>query len=167
MPQREHFEPGYIPQPCRLMPERVTEFPPVDDLPDEIVAKIQATDLQDLLTEGMDDVRDLYNWEFSVCPSNKVGGYVAWEQAPEVPVCACGRRMEHLLTVTDDEFGTGTDERWCPKEDRHVWGMTRARRVQKRVAISNPAGLHALSGSLFLFICRDCEGWPIQSVYQR
>ncbi len=167
IPEPQDFDSDYVPKPCRLFFERVVEFPHISDLPGQIVEKIASLKLRKLMTEWMDDVTTIYEWDLSVCPSNKVGGYVAWLQDPQTPACVCGSKMEHLVTLTACEFGTGTERRWRAKEDGYVWALTRRRRWEKAAAIRDAAGLDHLGGNLYLFICRNCDDWPIQSVYQR
>jgi hypothetical protein len=95
-----------------------------------------------------------------VCPANKVGGYVHWVQFEGTPTCGCGRRMEHLLTLTANETtGYGRTERdrlrWMPMRDRG------------RVDPRETTGVGFGDGCLYIFICRACPGWPIQAVSQR
>lgn len=167
VPRPVHFERRYLPRPCRLLPERVTEYPDIEDLPASIIEKIKVCDFDELLTTRMEDARDLYNWELSVCRATKVHGHVAWLQSRNVPVCMCGREMEHLLTLAASEYDTGNHRRWCPEEDREVWGLTERSRETKRRASRDAANLDGLAGNLLLFICRNCDGWPVKSVYQR
>jgi hypothetical protein len=160
-------EKTYLPKPCRLFPERVTEYPSMSDLPAQLREKLEASDpedLQDMLDGAVvSDPETLYDWELSVCPSTKVGGYVCWAQDAEVPACACGRPMEQLLTLADMEFDGGTYRRWLSEEDRGVWdGPT-----EKRLAVQDAPHWGLGGGFLYLFICRRCRKWPVQSVYQR
>jgi hypothetical protein len=68
--------------------------------------------------------------------------------------------MDHLLTLAADEFDRGTWRRWCPKEDAEKWDGHDGR------AISSPAFEKLGDGSQYIFLCRTCKGWPIESVFQ-
>jgi hypothetical protein len=148
--------PGYVPRPCRLYPERVVEYPHVADLPADLARAV-------LDWQGT-DADPLYEWELSVAEGTKVGGYVHWVQDPDVPRCACGRPMAHLLTVASAEFDGGSWRRWCPVEDAHVcWSAP----LEERLAAQAAAGLMLGDmGSLFVFGCTACPERPIAWVMQ-
>ncbi|MFE0381253.1 hypothetical protein ACFW1M_38125 [Streptomyces inhibens] len=90
---------------------------------------------------------------------NKVGGYPAWTQPPKWPHCARGRRMEHLLSVTE-EPGYG---RWLPL-DEHRPGDTQPLWQSP----ADPAVLETLgpdmdmgdAGGICVFLCRQCPDLP-------
>jgi hypothetical protein len=163
MPHVEFANENYLITPCRLNPERVTEFPYISDLDEETRLKLETWDVRDALDGVFDSAETLYEWGLSVCPSNKLGGYVFWVQSPEVPRCSCSRRMAHLLTLTDQEFDGGTYPRWLPLEDHHVWGGP----YEERMAVQCAPGWQFGAGFLYIFICRACKQWPIKAVYQR
>ena len=54
------------------MPERVTEYPSVYDLPEGLVQRIYDWEDQNLGEDGMHACE--YEGELSVCPGTKVGG---------------------------------------------------------------------------------------------
>jgi hypothetical protein len=166
MPPSTHAHPGYILKPCTLTFERVIEYPPVQELGEEQVArldrwldKLGEIEFEDKGYQGKDT---LYQYELSVCPGNKLGGYVCWQQDPERQTCDAGHRMEHLLTVTDMEVDGGTWPRWLPAEDRELWNDP-----WKQQELSNAPGWYLGGGSMYYFVCRRCDGWPIKVVYQR
>jgi len=163
MPHAEITNENYLPTPCRLHPERVTEFPHISELDEHMRSKLGTWDVQDALDGVFDTAETLYEWGLSVCPSNKVGGYVFWVQSPEVPRCRCGREMTHLLTLTDMEFDGGTYPRWLPLEDQRVWGEP----YDKRNAVQCAPNWQFGAGYLYIFLCRACRHWPIKAVYQR
>lgn len=109
----------YVPFPCRLLPERVVEFPSVYELSDELTERIYAWQDNNPDENGKHAI--VYEWELSVCPSTKVGGYVHVIQSLWIPICDCGRAMEHLLTVSSRESGGLVDRRWTPLEEQQLF----------------------------------------------
>ena len=145
----------YIPEPCVLKPEQVTEYPGFGELDQDLANRIGAWES----AEGS----PRYQWALSSAPGTKVGGYPFWFQDPEPQTCLAGHPMDHLLTISDTEFDGGTWQRWLPVEEEGVWhGPTTA-----RFAAQEAAGLHFGMGSIYVFMCRSCESWPIRQVYQR
>ncbi|WP_370937835.1 hypothetical protein [Amycolatopsis sp. cg13] len=99
-----------LPSPCRIWPERVTEFPHWDDLPS---ARLRAR------IEEWEKGKDWTYYEhLSVAPGSKVGGWIGWVQYPEWPECERGHRMDHLLTVSSAESAGGGWETWMPLEEQ-------------------------------------------------
>ncbi len=165
VPKPTLVEADYLPRPCRLHPERVTEYPSQGNLP---------TALDDAIHDWESErgIEGPYFYEMSVAPGTKIGGYVRWIQFEWIPVCECGQAMEHLLTVASDEFG-GSWPRWYPLEDVQATGLS-----QEQLE-TDYAYLDALkdadrssgimlgdSGSLYLFICHNCPTWPIDWIVQ-
>jgi hypothetical protein len=148
--------PDYLARACVLHPERVTEYPSVFELPDELFEPIRAWEA----SLGDDPI---YQYQLSTAPGTKVGGHVGWIQDPQVPECEAGHRMEHLLTVESAEFDGGTWPRWLTVEESDAWsGPTR-----RRFEIQSAAGLMLGDmGALYVFICRSCADWPIATVVQ-
>ena len=162
MPHPKYAQDHFLPPPCRVLPERVVEFPSIQSLPEEISDKIWKWDVELPANSEIDAASTLYEWELSACPGTKVGGDVFWVQNRDVPVCECGREMSFLLSLPDTEFDQGTCGRWCPVEYQDSW----QRRDEEVHAVCAPA-FHGLNGLQHIFICRSCEHWPIQSVFQR
>jgi hypothetical protein len=159
-----------VPRACQVFPERVTEYPPFDELPEKWQAKLRVWAVSDALDEHMHDAATLYEWHLSVCPGTKIAGYPNWQQRPEDPVCTCGRRMEHLLTLSPSEFGPSTAARWCPEEDQAFWQRSspdNEKDYKKRMKLMGPLNIDGLGAMEYVFICRSCEGWPTQAVVQR
>jgi len=146
----------YLPQPCSVDPERVTEYPSPYDLTDEALAPIYAW-------ERAADAQAVYQYELSVADGTKVGGHVGWIQEPQIPSCPKGHSMEHLLTVASAEFHGGSWPRWLAVEDDGAWQAP----YPDRWSVQNAAGLMLGDmGSLYVFICRACEDLPIAWVGQ-
>ncbi|MEU7167297.1 hypothetical protein AB0A70_22075 [Streptomyces morookaense] len=148
---REHDE-EFVPRPCTVSPTRATEYPNWD-IP---------ANLSHALEERFEGIERRFGFSYfdvATTPQSKVGGYPGWTQPPQWPDCACGRRMEHLLSVTASE---PTDGRWLPS-DEHRPGSESA----------NPAVLDAIGhgmdmgdcGGLYLFVCPACPGMPYAHRY--
>ncbi|MEU5536860.1 DUF1963 domain-containing protein [Streptomyces sp. NPDC020362] len=111
VPDLEGELPGFyessIPRPCVLHPERITEYPWHEELPEDLWARLQACD----------ESRELYE-EVATAPGFKVGGSMDWSVSdmPALDCVTCGARTGLLLQVDSFEG----DGRWCPLEDRHL-----------------------------------------------
>lgn len=66
--------------------------------------------------------------------------------------------MNFLLSLPSPEYDGGTWERWAPLElGDNPW----------RETASNPVFRgHLYSGNYQLFICRECDHWPVKSNFQ-
>ncbi len=167
----------YLPQPCRLSPERVVELPHAFELDDrETLYRLETwigEHFESLVADGQvwpppDGGSRIhgeagYTYSFSSAPGTKVGGFPSWIQAAAYPLCERGHRMDHLLTVASGEFDGGTWWRWLPAEERDVWaGPTRARLdVQGAADI-----MFGDEGNLYLFVCRVCDSVPTSASSQ-
>jgi hypothetical protein len=168
MPPSLYASPHYIPKPCTLTFERTIDYPDVLELSEAQIARWDAwIEPQTFVFEDdprqYQSKRTLYQFELSVCPSNKLGGHVNWIQFPEWPACdTCGRQMEHLLSLTDCEVDGGSWPRWLPLEDRELW-----KDPWKHAEIVNAPDWYLGGGSMYYFVCRHCADWPVKPVYQR
>jgi hypothetical protein len=162
-------EQHYLPRPCRLFPERVTEYPHVEELTEEEKQKLRAWDVMSVpgLRDRREDHTDsglvLYERELSVCDGTKVGGYVPWIQGREVPVCRCGHEMSHLLTVASAECDGANWRRWLPAEEQHLWD---GRHMTTEPFVSAPGLMLGDVGKVYFFICRRCPDWPVRHGFQ-
>lgn len=138
----------YDPVPCLVHPERVTEYPDAEDLPEQLRALVRDWDQ----TED-DDAPHLYWSSLSVAPGSKLLGHPRWYQAPRWPVCDCGHRMRHLATISGEEFSQG--RRWQPDND----GEAPPSAFQRNYA---PHGiLIGDIGDMYLFTCDACPDRPL------
>lgn len=169
VPTSIDVEESTFPTPCQLFPERVIEYPHAFELSDdnpELWALINnSAELQKIIS-GLDksifeDAGTLYQYCLSVADGTKVGGYVNWCQSPEIPLCDCGAAMEHLLTIDDSEFDGGTWPRWLAQEDVQFWSAS----PDERFAVQRAADFSHF-GDFYLFICRNCQSWPVKAVFQ-
>jgi hypothetical protein len=169
-PQEAYYE--YVPFPCRLLPERVTEFPSVYDLPEDVRQRISEWEDQNLGPDGMHACE--YEAELSVAYGTKVGGYIHWIQSPWEPGCECGRPMEHLLTIATVEWNGVGDLRWTPVEEQATfasfpgaWDQWHEEHKAIWDALWNPTGLNlGDAGQMQLFVCRHCGRWPIVPIIE-
>lgn len=107
-PPQTTFDPPYnascyLPEPCVLLPERVIEYPHPCDLPGTLRDRLQAWD-------AGQEADCPYRRLLSTAPGTKLLGHPNWIQDPRWPVCLCGRRMTHLVTIASAEYGDG--DRW-------------------------------------------------------
>lgn len=169
MPAPGNHEEHYVPVPCVLNPERVTEFPSIRTFAKALAATIKASPALKQAADADPDWKHgdaavLYQYWLSVAPGTKVNGYPAWIQDPDPPQCSCGKQMEYLLTVDSGECDGGTWGRWLPQEDRHLWaGNDPDERLR---AIQPTELLLGDCGNIHYFICRSCEGCPVWTVFQ-
>jgi hypothetical protein len=101
-------EEHYLPQPCVLHPEPVTEYPTPLSLPGELAEQVRSWEEQ----EGA-----RYQYDLSVAPGCKVGGHASWSFSDPFPLSCpdCGADVEPLLTIDTFEWDGGTS--WRPVED--------------------------------------------------
>jgi len=132
----------YVPRPCVLNPEQVIEYPDLEDLPDEIVAQIEA------LGEQAD-----YDGELSTAPGWKVGGWPQWSVTGRclIDCDRCATAMDLLLTIDTTEHGAG---RW-ESVGVHDGRDEEARREPTGIVVGR-------WGALQIFICTRCPDHPIR-----
>lgn len=145
----------YVPRPCSVHPEPVDEYPGFEDLPDDLQSRVGAWE------DGQESTP--YQSALSTAPGSKVGGHPQWFQGPEWPTCPAGHEMEHLLTISDHEFDGGTWQRWLPIEETGMWEWP----TDRQLGIQEPTHLSFGMASIYVFLCRACPAWPIDTVYQR
>jgi hypothetical protein len=99
----------YLPEPCVLHPETVTEYPAPHELPRDLAARIEAWEHD----HGL-----IYQYDLGVAPGCKVGGYAPWSFSDPFPMrCgACGAGVRPLLTIEGCEWDSGSAS-WRPVED--------------------------------------------------
>ncbi|WP_150254487.1 DUF1963 domain-containing protein [Nocardiopsis deserti] len=147
----------YVPSPCVVHPEQVTEYPSWD-LP---------ADLFDTLGERFDQVERETGWRYqyhlSDAPGIKLGGYPGWTQEPVWPECGwCEQPMDHLLTVSSWEYDGESWRTWLPVEDRAVVDGEETWRSERGREAQNPAGLMlGDAGGVYVFECWSCPERPV------
>ncbi|MFG2138679.1 hypothetical protein [Streptomyces sp. NPDC048650] len=115
---------GYLPEPCLLSPEQITEYPLTVELEPDLCEEIEAWsvrqkagELPGSAYEGMEEM--YYDRELAVSPGWKVGGWAPWSFTdPTTQHCrVCDSPMEPMLTIASREQKTGIGS-WTPLEDQ-------------------------------------------------
>ncbi|MEU8776888.1 hypothetical protein [Streptomyces sp. NPDC048606] len=114
----------YVPEPCLLAPEEVTEYPDSLELDVDLRLRLGDWNRWRDAGPGLDASYAPYPEAFygsvlSVAPGWKVGGWAPWGYTdPDPRFCAaCATRMEPLLTIDSFEWDGG-NRTWIPYEDR-------------------------------------------------
>ncbi|MEE6258455.1 hypothetical protein [Plantactinospora sonchi] len=146
-------EEHYLPQPCRLHPEQVVEYPYPEELPADLRERVD-----DWRVDVTEDVDRNYVATL-MAPGWKVGGYPAWNLTDLLPTpCPdCAGPTSLLLVIASSEYDGGTRWRWLPVEERPADGGSPDLDVQE------PTGITVgRSGSLRIFACLRCPGTPFR-----
>ncbi|MFD4402095.1 hypothetical protein ACFWPH_04955 [Nocardia sp. NPDC058499] len=113
---------GYLPEPCLLNPEQVTEYPDYRELSKELQAQVGDWSVWQAADTGVDSAYasyppDFYGNELSVAPGWKVGGWPRWGAADPSPLLCptCDSDMDPLLTIATAE--AGRDSSWLPHDE--------------------------------------------------
>jgi hypothetical protein len=115
----------YVPEPCVLHPEEVTEYPAPHVLPEELADRIGAWDeeQEEKGEEKGDEENALgYQYDFAVAPGFKALGHEPWSFSDPFPMACpeCGSGVRPLLTVDGTE---GSGDSWRPVEDAGYTGL--------------------------------------------
>jgi hypothetical protein len=141
----------YLPNPCVLFPEQVVEYPYVDYLPPELVERIDAW--EDAFEERLGAAAPCYQYDLSLAPGWKIGGWDSWHRTDLVRVyCgACGTEMRLLLTV---DAGPGARS-WMPYDEaREPQDGTRP------PTLHGPTGVSAARDEYRAFVCPTNPSHP-------
>ncbi|MGW7609640.1 hypothetical protein ACWGKW_20670 [Streptomyces sp. NPDC054766] len=114
----------YLPEPCVLHPETVTEYPPPHELPEELAERIEEWEVEQN-PEELDDIGVVYyQYDLSVAPGCKLGGHPPWSFSDPFPMACseCGADVRPLLTIDGTEWDGGNGS-WCPVEDAGYAGL--------------------------------------------
>ncbi|MFF4396563.1 hypothetical protein [Streptomyces sp. NPDC001480] len=141
---------GYVPEPCTLAPEQVTEHQWAELLPEGLRQRIEEweeTLWEEAGEEDEDEAEPLsYDADFSIAPGWKAGGFAAWGvTGPRQLLCSCGSPMRLLLTIASAEWG-GVRSSWTPLEDLPLVG-THDVNIPTQVLVGR-------GGHLDVFVCR-------------
>ncbi|MFF3018240.1 hypothetical protein [Streptomyces sp. NPDC057939] len=128
----------YVPEPCVVAPEQVTEYPSPADLSKELRERIQDWTSRQAADTAVDGAQGPYSEadyasHLSVAPGWKVGGWPSWgytDPAPR-PCSVCGTEREPLLTIASSEW-EGAGRSWIPLEDQAAAFSTDARQRDGR-----------------------------------
>ncbi|WP_415947920.1 hypothetical protein [Streptomyces sp. KLOTTS4A1] len=115
---------GYLPQPCLLAPEEVTEYPAFMELSKELQEQLADWSRWQAAGSTVDSSyatapQSYYTSNLSTAPGWKSGGWSRWGLTDPVPrVCSvCGTEMEPLLTIASTEWD-GDNQSWVPVGDQ-------------------------------------------------
>lgn len=142
-PASELSQENYLPRPCVLHPERVTEYPYSQELPDQ---------LKNDLNEWADDVDPyIYEDSLSIAPGCKIGGWESWHLTDmyELPCEVCGTETELVLKLDSSEWDSSSEPRWRPLEERRLEFAT----PEGRDAREPTTLILGRFGCLNLFLC--------------
>lgn len=134
---------GFVPEPCVLHPEQVVTYPFAGLLPEELGARIGAWEEAfeddfleneagpsadrdpdvgtDVGTDTDADEPPAYQYDLSIPPGWRVGGFASWHATDPYPMdcLTCAAPMRLLMTVDSSEWDGGTGS-WRPVEDRSL-----------------------------------------------
>ncbi|GAA2259061.1 hypothetical protein GCM10010430_48880 [Kitasatospora cystarginea] len=115
---------NYVPEPCALHPEVVTEYPAPYELDDELRERIwdwgsRVKAVAEPDHPYPDEHEAYYQYELSVAPGWKVGGWEPWSFSDprRIPCRTCKVPMVPLLTIASGEWDAGNHS-WIPVEDQ-------------------------------------------------
>ncbi|MCX5077911.1 hypothetical protein ACWGCI_17265 [Streptomyces sp. NPDC054949] len=161
---------GYVPKPCLLAPEQVTEYPNSLDLSPQMRQMVgdwsrwQAADVG-VDSSYADYPEDFYDGWLADSPGWKVGGWPPWGRTdPYRRFCAvCDAQMVPLLTIASFEWDGGTPG-WAPYEDQT------AAFAAGHVAGQNPAQPTAVevgsTDNMQLYVCPSSPEHPHTDLIQ-
>jgi hypothetical protein len=159
----------YVPEPCVLAPEQVTEYPSPMELSTELREQLGDWSRWQAAGSGVDDAyashpESFYDSHLSVSPGWKVGGWPQWGCTDPVPrLCpACGTEMDPLLTIATVEWDSSTRD-WIPYEDQSA-GSSRDHRYP---SLRQPTAVQIGSGNKQqLYICPAAPEHPHTELMQ-
>jgi len=119
----------YLPEPCVLHPELVTEYPNTLELSEDLqeqVGRWSARQAGKAIADSREAIDyaagtdELYWNELSIAPGWKAGGWSRWGRTdPVAETCpACDSVMVPLLTIDSTEWDDDTKPSWIPYEDQ-------------------------------------------------
>ncbi|MFE7488305.1 hypothetical protein [Kitasatospora sp. NPDC057541] len=116
---------GFVPEPCVLHPEQVATYPFAGLLPENLCARLDAWDeAQEEAARSTDGhcVRPIgYQYDLSIPPGWRVGGFASWHATDPYPMdCQTCRTPMHLLLTIDSSEWDGGSGSWRPLEDRDL-----------------------------------------------
>ncbi|MER7341799.1 hypothetical protein ABT403_28680 [Streptomyces sp. NPDC000075] len=156
----------YIPRPCMIMPEQITEYPNLMDLDKELQQRLGDWNNWQVAGAAVDSSwapypDSYYGRELSVAPGWKVGGWPRWGLTDPIALfcTACEARMVPLLTIASCEWDI-SNTGWVPYEDRHLITL-------EDPNAANPCMVQvSRSNRLQLYICPQSPDHPHASLIQ-
>lgn len=162
-PTAVQFE-GYVPEPCLLDPEQVTEYPSPLALDQDLQDLLQDPNTWEAAGVSPDFPEEFYPGELSVAPGWKVGGWPRWGYTdPIEQSCpACAAKMEPLLSIAWKEWDDASRS-WIPYEDQ-ANAVSAAAGIPSSAhpTMVEPAGAHTLQ----LYACPVSPNHPHTELIQ-
>ncbi|MFB8404484.1 hypothetical protein [Streptomyces sp. NPDC055912] len=161
---------GYIPKPCLLAPERITEYPNSLDLDKDLRESLE--DRSRWQAAGVDvDPRyaeypgSFYSDELADSPGWKVGGWPPWGRTdPYRRFCSvCDTQMVPLLTIASFEWDSATTG-WIPYEDQAAAAV--GGRVAGRSPVQPTAVEVGSTDNMQLYVCPVSPDHPHTDLIQ-
>ncbi|MFI8966146.1 hypothetical protein ACIGO8_28990 [Streptomyces sp. NPDC053493] len=156
----------YVPEPCELAPEQITEYPNLLELTEGVRQQLGDWSRWQAAGSDVDSTyapypEAFYTRELSVAPGWKVGGWPPWGLTdPVAQLCAvCGTKMDPLLTVASNEWDS-SNRGWIPYEDQALAGIPRAG-VENSPRVQVSRGNH-----LQLYVCPTSPAHPHADLIQ-
>ncbi|MEV5378409.1 hypothetical protein AB0L26_20920 [Streptomyces nondiastaticus] len=157
-PQPYEYDEEFVPQPSTVSPTKAVEYPNWD-MPPGLSQTLEER------FEAFEERLGASYWDVATTIQSKAGGYPGWTQPPSWPDCACGRRMEHLLSITATEPGYG---RWLPLDEHRADSRKPMVLTEADPAVFDAIGHGMDMGGLkgmYFFVCRTCPGMPFSYRY--
>ncbi|MFI9538340.1 hypothetical protein ACIG56_34555 [Nocardia fusca] len=151
-PSEVEYE-GYVPEPCVIAPEHITEYPNFLELSQELQQQLSDWNTWQAAGVAVDPSYEIarhefYGNELSGAPGWKVGGWPSWGLTdPIARFCVdCGGAMSPLLTIASREWDASTYG-WVPYEDQDLAALGHA-------DVANPPKVQVSRGNdLQLYVC--------------
>lgn len=118
-PLPEVVEDDLVPRPCVVDPERVTEYPWYQELPDDVLQRLRAFNPADRPDAWYPDLYD----DVATATGFRVGGSMNWSvtDMPALVCSTCRSPLFMLLHLDTCEWYPGSHgERWQPVEEHHL-----------------------------------------------
>lgn len=161
---------GYVPEPCLLAPEAITEYPNSLDLSPEMRLAVgdwsrwQAAGV-DVDSSYADYPSEFYDGYLADAPGWKVGGWPPWGRTDPIPrhCSVCDVLMVPLLTIASFEWDGGLLRSWAPYEDQtaaygsHYAGQSPAQPTKVEVGSTD---------NMQLYVCPDSPEHPHTDLIQ-
>ncbi|MFF4360705.1 hypothetical protein [Streptomyces sp. NPDC001604] len=113
----------YLPEPCVLAPEQVTEYPNPMELSEDLQRQLNDVSRWETAGPAWNPAyavapHEFYRNELAHAPGWKTGGWSSWGLTDPMPrPCpACGTEALPLLTIASTEWDGGS-ESWAPQEE--------------------------------------------------
>ncbi|MGW7316224.1 hypothetical protein [Streptomyces sp. NPDC054865] len=160
---------GYVPEPCVLAPEAITDYPNSLDLSPELRLMLGDWSRWQAAGPAVDSAYaeypdEFYSTHLGNAPGWKVGGWPPWGRTdPNPRYCAvCEAQMIPLLTIASFESNGDESLSWVPQEDRAAAGSRYA-----HLDVSQPTRVEVGStDNMQIYVCPISPGHPHTDLIQ-